>query len=221
MEELTGTDWMYSTERRRLDITLASSTFIPIMIETGALATLVALETRTIPILVQDRVGTNGDTFRQPKVRSYKSPSDFNDTFDPLAHQDRLSRVGAFARSRHLDDLVSIINILKGDLSFWGPRPLLQSDIEKMRHFLEPSEFDYWFDRYSVSKKGWIGPFQVWGAKEVSPNTPDAARARAYWDSFYADNASKSLDRRLLADASSRFLPMSPEGVKVSKSLAY
>ncbi len=207
-EELIGLEWIHSAERRRTDILLASAAVGPILVGTAVLATLVFIETGTNPIIVQDRIGTGGESFRQPKVRSYKSAHDFNDTFDPLVHTDRLSRIGSFARSRHFDDLVSVLNILDGDLSFWGPRPLLANDVAQMKGFLEPKDFDYWFERYRASKKGWLSPYQAWGVNDAKPNTPEAAKSRAHWDTFYIENASKELDRALFAEATSAILPV-------------
>ncbi|MDQ5913846.1 MAG: hypothetical protein QG623_465 [Patescibacteria group bacterium] len=207
MEQLTGLDWIHSNERRTTDVLLATASLMPILAGTAVLATAVFVETGTNPVLIQDRIGTEGRLFRQPKVRSHKSSRDFNDIFDPIAHADRLSRVGGFARSRHLDDLISVVNILKGDLSFWGPRPLLTADIEQMEAFLGAGEFDQWLEGYLICKKGWLSPYERWGTKEAEPNTPEAARLRAYWDNFYIENASRQLDRVLFADAISTLLP--------------
>ena len=70
-----------------------------------------------------DRAGLNGKPFRLFKFRSMTNK--FNSNGQLLPPEQRLTRFGIFLRSTSLDEIPSLINVLKGDMSFIGPRPLL------------------------------------------------------------------------------------------------
>ena len=83
------------------------------------------------PILfTQPRVGYKGKIFNLYKFRTMKP---FKDGENPHS-MDRLTVVGKFVRSLSLDELPSLINILKGDMSLVGPRPLLVEYLERYSH---------------------------------------------------------------------------------------
>jgi len=71
----------------------------------------------------QDRPGKNGKIFRVIKFKTMTDERDENGKLLPDAQ--RLTRVGRFVRSTSIDELPQLINILKGDMSLIGPRPLL------------------------------------------------------------------------------------------------
>ena len=68
----------------------------------------------------------------------------FNDKGAPLPDEVRLTRVGRFVRSASLDELLQLVNVLKGDMSLVGPRPLLMqylerySEVQARRHEVKP-----------------------------------------------------------------------------------
>lgn len=71
----------------------------------------------------QDRVGKNGNVFRVYKFRSMKANTEENGK--KLSDVERLTRVGSILRKTSIDELPQLINVLKGQMSFIGPRPLL------------------------------------------------------------------------------------------------
>lgn len=76
------------------------------------------------PILfTQDRPGLNGNVFKMMKFRSMLDAQDANG--NPLPDEQRMTTFGALLRSTSLDELPGLINVLKGDMSLVGPRPLL------------------------------------------------------------------------------------------------
>jgi lipopolysaccharide/colanic/teichoic acid biosynthesis glycosyltransferase len=132
-------------------------------------------------IFSQIRAGHNRKAFRMYKFRSMKNAFDSNG--NPLSDAERLTKTGVFIRSLSLDELPQIWNILKGDMTLVGPRPLL---------------YDF-FPYYSAeemrrhdAKPGVTGYAQVNGRNEV--NWDDRLRM----DVWYVDNRSFWLDVKIL-----------------------
>ena len=72
---------------------------------------------------IQDRVGKGNRIFRILKFKTMTDETDHNGVL--LPDQDRFTGIGRFLRSTSLDELPQLINVLKGDMSIIGPRPLL------------------------------------------------------------------------------------------------
>lgn len=93
-------------------------------------------------IFYQKRPGKNGKIFKMMKFKSMTDERD--ETGKLLPDQKRLTKAGRFVRSTSIDELPQLINILKGDMSLIGPRPLYirympyYSDEEKRRHEVRP-----------------------------------------------------------------------------------
>ena len=113
--------------KRTLDLVSASVLLIPIGLVIGACAIAIKLEDRGPVFYIAERTGRFNKTFRMLKLRSMKvdapdirlaDGSTFNSEDDP-----RVTRFGRFARKTSIDELPQVINILKGDMSFVGPRP--------------------------------------------------------------------------------------------------
>lgn len=90
----------------------------------------------------QERPGKDGKIFKVIKFKTMTDERDENG--DLLPDAQRLTKVGRFIRSTSLDELPQLINVLKGDMSFIGPRPLLPQyllvfdDFQKRRHEVRP-----------------------------------------------------------------------------------
>lgn len=84
-------------------------------------------------IFTQDRPGKNGKVFKMYKFRSMSDKRDGNGEL--LPDKMRLSKFGRILRSTSLDELPEFFNILKGDMSFVGPRPLLVKYLEHYNRF--------------------------------------------------------------------------------------
>lgn len=90
----------------------------------------------------QKRVGKDERIFR---VIKFKTMNDRRDKNGQLLHDtDRITSVGRFMRKYSIDELPQLFNVIKGDMSLVGPRPLLiqylpfYSDIQKKRHYVKP-----------------------------------------------------------------------------------
>ena len=87
-------------------------------------------------IFSQERIGMHGKPFFIYKFRSMKVDAENNEpALACPANDDRLTKAGAFLRKHHLDELPQLWNVLKGDMSFIGPRPERKVYIDQiMRH---------------------------------------------------------------------------------------
>lgn len=126
----------------------------------------------------QQRLGFQGRTFLLHKFRTLKPP--YNERGLPIAASDRLSRAGSLIRKMRLDELPQLLNVVVGDMSLIGPRPLLPRD--------QPSDATI---RLMV-KPGITGWAQVNGATLLTPEEKNDL------DDWYIRNASLWLDLRIL-----------------------
>lgn len=100
------------------------------------------LSTGENPFFIQVRPGKNGKLFKIIKFRTMNSKCDVHGIV--LPDHERLTSVGKFLRKFSLDELPQLVNVIKGDLSLIGPRPLLPeymvlyNDFQKRRHEVKP-----------------------------------------------------------------------------------
>lgn len=106
------------------------------------IAVLVRIKLGKPVIFKQKRPGLNEKIFTLYKFRTMTNEKDFSGNL--LPDRDRLTKFGRFLRSTSLDELPELINILKGDMSFVGPRPLLvqylplYNEHQRKRHNVKP-----------------------------------------------------------------------------------
>lgn len=114
--------------KRAIDV-LASSLGLlllsPILV---IVAILVRIKLGSPIFFTQNRVGKDGKIFKMIKFRTMLDATD--KWGDPLPDEERLTSFGKLLRSTSLDELPELINVLKGDMSLVGPRPLLVEYIE-------------------------------------------------------------------------------------------
>jgi len=94
------------------------------------------------PFFFQKRPGINGEIFT---IIKFKTMNDKKDKNGELLHAgERVTKVGSFVRNTSLDELLQLINVLKGDMSIVGPRPLLVAYLplynkeQARRHLVKP-----------------------------------------------------------------------------------
>jgi lipopolysaccharide/colanic/teichoic acid biosynthesis glycosyltransferase len=155
-------------------------------------------------IYVQERVGKNGKIFKLFKFRTMDESSDEDlheehykkladkETIEPslepgnpirIENDDRITKIGLFLRKTSLDELPNVINVLKGEMSTVGPRPLVVYESKLLG--------DYQKKRHSV-KPGITGLAQVQGRLDLS------LQERLYWDIEYVENYNIVLDFKIL-----------------------
>lgn len=170
------------TGKRALDLLLVAAALpmaLPLM---GLLAVAVRLCLGTPVVFCQVRPGRGERPFRLYKFRTMTDACGADG--QPLSDHERLTPFGRWLRSTSLDELPELLNILRGDMSLVGPRPLLMeylprySEEQRRRHVLRP---------------GLTGLAQVNGRNATSWAT------RLAWDVRYVDQCSLSLDIRIVA----------------------
>jgi lipopolysaccharide/colanic/teichoic acid biosynthesis glycosyltransferase len=128
--------------KRVLDVTAASIAITitsPVLMLTTACLLYV---NKGRPFFLQARPGKNEKIFKIIKFKTMKDLHDANGR--PLPDKDRITKVGQIVRQYSIDELPQMFNVLKGDMSLIGPRPLLvqylplYSDFQKRRHEVKP-----------------------------------------------------------------------------------
>ena len=170
--------------KRAFDVVVATAALIvtsPLI----ALVALVVFLTMGPPVLFrQRRLGLHGQEFTLLKFRTMKGRPPGPDK--PLDDEQRITRAGRILRQLSLDELPELVNVLRGDLSIVGPRPLLPeyrdlySAEQLRRHELPP---------------GIAGPVLAKGRNALSWEEKFA------WDVWYVDNWSLWLDAKLLVQS--------------------
>ncbi|WP_449332960.1 sugar transferase [Sphingobacterium kyonggiense] len=132
------------------------------------------------PFFFQHRPGLNGQIF---KIIKFKTMNDKRDSEgNLLPDKDRLTAIGSFVRKTSLDEIPQLLNVIKGDMSLIGPRPLLvqylplYNDFQKRRHEVRP---------------GITGWAQVNGRNAISWDQKFA------YDVWYVDHISFALDVKI------------------------
>lgn len=138
------------------------------------------------PVLYrQTRVGLNGKLFDLYKFRSMRKDAEKHGAVWAKENDDRITKVGAFIRNTRLDELPQIYNVLKGDMSFVGPRPErpeFVGDLSKQIPFFNERH------RVKPGLMGWAQLKYSYGA-----SVEDAAQKLRY-DLYYTKNHSLLLD---------------------------
>jgi exopolysaccharide biosynthesis polyprenyl glycosylphosphotransferase len=187
-------NWMMSI-KRAIDLigSLALLMLLaPVML---TIAAAIKLTSRGPVFFIQERVGYNKRRFRMFKFRTMVPDAEarqaevehLNEAEGPvfkIRHDPRLTPIGGFLRKTSLDELPQLFNVLIGDLSLVGPRPMSVRDFARFHEF--------WFNRRFSVKPGITCIWQVSGRSETSFDQ---------WiqqDLDYIDNWSLALDLKIL-----------------------
>tara|TARA_R110000850_G_scaffold277000_1_gene421319 strand:+ start:2329 stop:2946 length:618 start_codon:yes stop_codon:yes gene_type:complete len=167
--------------KRAIDLLLAFMLFIFLLPIFLVLVVTLSLYHKGTPFFSQSRPGMDHIPF---KILKFKTMLDLvNEDGNPLSDSERITDFGRIIRKSSLDEIPQLINVLKGDMSLIGPRPLLDdylklySDEQSRRHEVRPGV------------TGWA---QVNGRNAISWET------KLKLDVWYVDNMSFLLDLRIL-----------------------
>ena len=193
-----------NTMRYLLDIVLLIL-ILPISIVVIPIISISILILDSQPIFYsQYRVGLNGREFKLYKFRTMADSSDesihedhyknlsLNKNIQPslspddpirIENDDRITNIGSFLRKTSLDELPNIINVLLGQMSFVGPRPLVKYESDLYGDYLQ--------SRNSI-KPGITGLAQIQGRLDLS------LQERLYWDLKYVEKKSFKYDLEII-----------------------
>jgi len=178
--------------KRTIDLTLSGVLAVlalPFMLLT---ALLVLIEDGRPILYQQERVGENGRTFILSKFRSMKKDAEKGGK--PIwakAGDDRVTRIGLFIRKTRLDELPQIYNVLRGDMSFVGPRPERPFFVEQLA-----KEIPFYQQRHTV-KPGITGWAQV---KYRYGSSLEDATEKLRYDLYYIKHLSVFFDLTIVFD---------------------
>ncbi|HLF51190.1 sugar transferase [Flavobacterium sp.] len=133
------------------------------------------------PFFFQNRPGKNGNLFKIIKFKTMNDKKDTNGNL--LSDAIRLTKIGSFVRKTSLDELPQLLNVIKGDMSLIGPRPLLPQYLPLYNAFQ---------NRRHEVKPGITGWAQVNGRNAISWNQKFA------YDVWYVDHMSFGLDIKII-----------------------
>jgi lipopolysaccharide/colanic/teichoic acid biosynthesis glycosyltransferase len=168
----------YNQVKRAIDVA-ASAVAVILLAPLFLLVGLLAAADVGLPVVFwQQRPGLHGRPFRLYKFRTMGAAHDAKG--QRKSDGERVSAVGNFLRRTRLDELPQLFNILKGDMSFVGPRPLLPVD--------QPIDCA----ARLVVRPGLTGWAQIKGGREIS------ASNKAELDAWYVRNMSLALDLEII-----------------------
>lgn len=172
---------IYKYIKRILDIISSLLAIIVLSPFLGVLTVIGAFEMKGNPFFAQERPGKDEKIFKLVKFRTMTNAKDENGEL--LSDADRLTRYGKFLRNTSLDELPELFNILKGDMSVIGPRPLL---VQYLPYYTEEERH-----RHDV-RPGLTGWAQVSGRNNITWEEKFA------WDVKYVNEMNLILDIKIL-----------------------
>ncbi len=162
--------------KRFLDFTLC---FIGVLMLSPIIVLLIillAIANNGKPFFFQSRPGKNEKIFKIIKFKSMNDKKDENGELLPF--EQRITRTGKFIRKYSLDEIPQLFNVVKGDMSLIGPRPLLikylplYNDVQKKRHNVRPG-ITGWAQVNGRNTISWQQKFKldVWYTENLSFKT--------------------------------------------------
>ena len=170
----------YDLVKRAIDILIAGLTLILSLPIQLVVALLVRINLGSPVLFTQQRPGRSGRMFTMYKFRTMRDITE-----DLVSDEDRITPFGSWLRSTSLDELPELLNVLKGDMSIVGPRPLLPEYLplytarQARRHEVRPG---------------------VTGLAQVKGRNAMPWAERLAWDVRYVETRSFALDCRIVLD---------------------
>jgi exopolysaccharide biosynthesis polyprenyl glycosylphosphotransferase len=148
---------------------------------------LIKLTSRGPVFFLQDRLGLNKRVFKTIKFRTMVDGAEKTKTFSTADNDSRITKLGRFLRRKKIDELPQFINVLKGEMSLVGPRPVSVKEAEQNGF---DKEIPFWDLRFQMKPgvSGWAQVNYPYGA-----TLREAARRMEY-EIFYIKNNSMVID---------------------------
>ena len=180
--------------KRALDVFLSAAGLLLSSPLWAAIALAITLEDGGPVFFAQERVGRSGRTFRVLKFRSMRPDAEARTgAIQALRDDPRVTRVGRLLRATAMDELPQLWNILRGDMSFVGPRALRPGEIEAVAGGrLVRLEDVPGFERRVSVRPGLTGLAQIYAPRDLP------RRQKFRYDKVYVEKRSWVLDVRLI-----------------------
>ena len=175
----------FNISKRIIDILMASFFGLLSLLILPFIALAIKLESKGPLIYKQKRVGLNNKVFTVYKLRSMAKNAEKNGAQWAKENDSRITKVGKFIRKTRIDEIPQFINILKGNMSFVGPRPERPEFVTTLKE-----EIPFYNERHLVKPglSGWAQISFPYGA------SVDDAKQKLQYDLFYIKNQSIALD---------------------------
>lgn len=187
----------YKYIKRGVDILISLVALIVFILPMIVIAIAIKLESKGPALFKQKRTGKNGQEFNLYKFRSMTQDNDVMN----FKSENKITKVGRFIRKTSLDELPQVLNILKGDMSWIGPRPWI---VEYYNNFTEEQK------RRVEVLPGITGLAQAYGRNNLS------IFDKIKYDIEYVDHYSLKMDLKVIFLTIKTIL--SKEGAELSKS---
>ena len=193
-KQLKRKSQVYKFVKRATDVVLASVALVILSPVFLIIAVAIKLDSKGPVFFKHTRIGKNGKIIKLYKFRSMViNAEELIKSFTPeqmkeykenykLTNDPRITKVGNFLRKTSLDELPQLINIIKGDLSIIGPRPVVAEELKK---------YQYNIDKFLSVTPGLTG---YWAANGRSNTTYEE---RMEMELYYIDNLSFKMDLKV------------------------
>lgn len=183
---------IYETAKRAIDIVLSLVVMVLLLFITPLVYCATRLEGKGDLFIQQERMGKNGEKITILKFRTMTHNKAASSEWTVEEKQDnKVTNVGAFLRKTSIDELPQVFSVLKGDVSFIGPR----SDITGLAERLAEA-IPFYNARYKVTPgiSGWAQINQRYAPGNISPQSIEESRVRLAYDLYYVKHRSLWLD---------------------------
>ena len=188
--ERAPTSGFYRISKRLMDLVLGLTGLIGLAILFPLLALIILIDSGRPVIFTQKRLGRGGKPYTIYKLRTMKSRSDMEkEALVTTTNDPRITRIGRFLRKSHLDELPQIINVLRGEMSFVGPR---SERVELVRVFQREVPF---YRARMLVKPGITGWAQI---HQAYAETIEETATKLQYDLYYIEHASILMDLNIL-----------------------
>ncbi|MGI6265117.1 MAG: sugar transferase [Acutalibacteraceae bacterium] len=176
---------VFAFVKRAFDLAASLALIVLLLPLMAVVAVIAAADTKGAPIFAQTRMGRNNQPFKMLKFRTMSVNAPANVATNRLHDAERfISPVGAVLRKYSLDELPQLFNILKGDMSMIGPRPVVLTERKLLRLRVENGACSV--------RPGLTGWSQIHGRDKLP------FRDKAALDGYYAAHISLAMDVKIL-----------------------
>lgn len=173
----------YMFFKRAFDLCASFVAFLILLIPMGIIACIIRIDSKGKAIYSQKRMGYKGKPFTFYKFRSMKIDTPVCASRDLENADLHITGVGKILRKTSLDELPQLINIIKGDMSFIGPRPVILDETELIEKRINGGAYEV--------RPGLTGYAQINGRDFVGIDS------KAEYDCYYAHHISFAMDFKI------------------------